>query len=261
MSGRAGQAAFGRELPAGFSLVALEAVGSTNDEARQLGRGGASGGTVVWAKRQEAGRGRQGRSWHSPEGNLYCSVLLRPPCRLSEAAQLSFVAALALEEALAAALPGGIERKLKWPNDVLVEGRKVAGILLEAETGAAGELAFVVLGMGINVAHHPADSDRPTSSLRAFGSACEAHALLFLLLNAFARWQERWLREGFSCIRSNWLARSYEPGAPVTVRLIGEKLEGAFAGLDAAGTLLIDVGGPAPRRVSAGDVFFGSAGP
>ena len=249
-----------RELPTGFRLIALDAVGSTNDEAKQLGRDGAPDATVVWAKRQEAGRGRQGRSWHSPEGNLYCSILVRPRCALNEAAQLSFVAALALDDAFAAVLPGSVERKLKWPNDVLVEGRKVAGILLESETDDSGELAFVVLGMGVNIAHHPDDNDRPTSSLHAFGAQCRVDEVLSLLLRSFSRWRDRWVRDGFASIRFNWLARSYEPGAHGTVRLVGEKLEGAFAGLDRAGTLLIDVGEPAPRRIRAGDVFFRSAG-
>lgn len=259
MNGGKSQAALEPELPVGFNLVALDAVGSTNDEAKRLGREGAEDGTVVWAKRQEAGRGRQGRLWHSPEGNLYCSIIVRPGRPFQVAAQLSFVAALALDDALGAVLPSGVERRLKWPNDVLVNGRKVAGILLEAEAGSTGELAFVVVGMGVNVARHPEDAARPTTSLDALGARCCVATVLSCLLRSFAVWRDRWLAEGFVPIRSDWLSRSYEAGTPITVRLAGEKLEGAFAGLDPAGTLLVDTGGPAPRRVSAGDVFFGLA--
>ena len=260
MSSGAEGATLDNAIQSGFRVIARGSVDSTNDEAKRLARAGMLDRAVVWAKRQETGRGRRGRSWSSPEGNLYCSILLRPSCTIADAAQLSFVAGLALDDALAAVIPEGVERRLKWPNDLLLNGRKVAGILLEAEATASGDLGFAVVGIGVNVLHHPANTDRPATSLGAIGAVCDVELVLIHLLRSFAAWCERWDLEGFSSIRAEWLSRTYQPGARVTVRLDGEKLEGAFAGLDAAGTLLLDMGGHAPRRVTAGDVFFGTAG-
>ena len=156
-------------LPDSYRLVSRETVGSTNDEATRLARSGAEQGTLVWALEQTAGRGRRGRAWSSPRGNLYASLVLRPPCQLEHAAQLGFVAALAVGDALAALVPGLREPALKWPNDVLVGGRKIAGVLLESEIGDGGNLAFLIVGVGINLVSAPTDSEFPATSVLGEG--------------------------------------------------------------------------------------------
>ena len=138
-------------LPDGWRLVALPSVGSTNDAALRLAEGGASEGTFVWAREQTGGRGRRGRSWVSPPGNLYCSTVLRPECPASRAAELGFVAALAVADIV----PAERRIRLKWPNDVLVDGGKIAGILLESSIGQDGLVEHVVAGIGVNVGFAP----------------------------------------------------------------------------------------------------------
>ena len=135
-------------LPPPFSLVAVDRIDSTNDEARRLVAQGAGHGTVIWAKEQTAGRGRRGRAWVSPPVNIHCSIVLHPGPSLAHAPQLTFVAAVALRDALAEFLPSA-PFQCKWPNDLLVAGRKVAGMLLEV----AGP--WIILGVGVNVAHTP----------------------------------------------------------------------------------------------------------
>ena len=126
----------GPQLPPGYVLHALDRVESTNDEARRLAEQGAPAGAVVVAAEQVKGRGRHGRGWDSPRGNLYASLLLRPDCTIAVSAQLSLVASLALAEALVALAPADADVRVKWPNDVLIRGAKVAGLLLESAPGA-----------------------------------------------------------------------------------------------------------------------------
>ena len=145
-------------LPRGYVLKALDEIDSTNEEARRLAAAGAAAGTVVWAKRQTAGRGRRGRSWISEPGNLFTSLILRPHVPPARAAELTFVASLAVAQAVAGFLPGRIICT-KWPNDVLVDGGKIAGILIESAAGTSGKVDWLVVGIGINVAHHPNDTE------------------------------------------------------------------------------------------------------
>ena len=121
-----------------FRVLPFDSLDSTNEEARRQLRAGAPAGTVVWARRQQAGRGRRGRAWVSDEGNLFCSLIVRPDCPPGQAAQVSLVTALAVAEAAEAVLAGAAPVRVKWPNDVLAGGRKLAGILLEADTTAGG---------------------------------------------------------------------------------------------------------------------------
>src|SRR5437588_611372 len=141
-------------LPPAYGLVALDSIGSTNEEAKRLARAGAADKTLVWARTQTAGRGRGGRSWVSPAGNLYLSLILRETCPPARAAELGFAAAVALAAALDRLAPG-LDLAFKWPNDVLLGGRKLAGILIEAESAAAA-VDWLVLGLGVNVRPAPA---------------------------------------------------------------------------------------------------------
>ena len=220
---------------------------STMDAARAGARDGAPDGTVVVARRQTRGRGRHGRDWFSPEGNLYASILLRPgrpPARLTE---LGFIVALAAADAVDAVLAGGRAR-LKWPNDVLIDGAKVAGILVEIiEDNAA------VIGIGVNIAQAPEATLYPVTCLRNAGATASCEAVLTHLLAALEQHLAHWAEHGFARSRAAWLARGPAPGDVVRVR-IGTRIDaGRFAGLDADGALLLAEDG-ATRRVVAGDV-------
>ena len=143
------------ELPSACRLVSYDRLGSTNDEAKRLARTGAAAWTIVTAREQTAGRGRRGRSWIAIPGNLFMTVILRPDCTPQTAAQLGFVAALAVGEAVRAVVPAEVSVRFKWPNDVLLDGAKVSGILLESETTEWGALDWLIVGIGVNVVGHP----------------------------------------------------------------------------------------------------------
>ena len=242
-------------LPPGYRLVSRETVGSTNDEAKRLARSGAEGGTLVWALEQTSGRGRRGRKWVSPRGNLYASLILRPACPLDCAAQLGFVAALAIGDALAELLPHLRGLACKWPNDVLVEGHKIAGILLESEVGQDGNLAFLIVGVGINLVSAPAGTEFPATSVVAEGHGPpEPAAVLEAFAGNFETWARRWRQQGFGPVREAWRARVAGFGRPIQVRLERVCLHGRFADIDQQGVLLLDTP-DGRRRISAGDVF------
>jgi BirA family biotin operon repressor/biotin-[acetyl-CoA-carboxylase] ligase len=229
---------------AGWRLLELDAVGSTNDEAAARAAAGEGPGLAILARTQNAGRGRRGRTWISPEGNLHLSLLVDPGRPMPEAAQLSFVAALALAEALP------IPAECKWPNDVLVGGKKIAGLLLEgAGTG------LVIVGIGVNLADHPPESLVPATSLAAQGVTIAPCAFLIPLLERFDFWRRLWAEQGFAAIRAPWLARARGLGGKIVARLPNEELEGTFQGLDQDGALLLATGGEL-RRVLAADIFF-----
>lgn len=203
------------------------------------------------ADRQTGGRGRQGRAWVSPPGNLHASTLvwLRPGD--PAAATLAFVAAVALEEAMAAfCAPARVA--LKWPNDLLLDGVKLAGILLERYGDA------VVAGFGVDLAHVPEGLDRPATSLAAAGIAIpDPNAMLLSLATAFARWLDVWRTEGFAPVRARWLVRAHPAGTPLAVALpSGERLEGAFDGLAPDGALLLRLANGSARAIHAADVFL-----
>jgi len=245
-------------LPAGYRLARFDSLDSTNEEARRLADKGAGDGYVVWARRQTAGRGRQGRSWQSPEGNLYFSIIVRPKMPARDAAQFSFVSALALGGALSGLLPETVELRYKWPNDLLLDGRKAAGILLESSGGIGGALDWLVIGVGLNVAECPAIKDGyPATSLRQAGAGdIEVEGLLMRFLAGFAEWRARWQNEGLAVVRAAWLERAARLGEEIIVRLPGAELKGRFEGLDESGALMLDMADGSRRKVSAGDVFF-----
>ena len=248
------------DLPPGYRLVALEDVDSTNEEARRRAQAGAQSGTLIWARRQLRGRGRRGRTWVSPPGNLYCSLLLRPRCPPAEVAKLCFVAALAVGDTLAGLLPEATRVGHKWPNDVLIEGRKVAGILLESATAGDNTLEWLVIGAGVNVASHPAQTDHhAATSLAAEGLEVAVPALLGAYVGKLDGWLERWRGEGFAPVREAWLDRAEGLGGPLEVRLSGETLRGTFAGIDDSGTLALVQADGSLRKVAAGEVFLPQA--
>ncbi|MEX2009056.1 MAG: biotin--[acetyl-CoA-carboxylase] ligase [Dongiaceae bacterium] len=244
-------------LPSFYRLVAFDCIDSTNEEGRRQAAAGAVEGTLLWAREQLAGRGRRGRSWQSPPGNLYVSLVLRPPCAPATAAQLSFVAAVGLGAALDGLLPVGTRVQYKWPNDVLVGGRKVAGILLETAASPGPALDWLVVGVGVNVESCPDDAPFPATSLGAAGAG---EASVAGVLEAFARHfldrYRQWRAEGFAPIRAGWLDGARGLGQPVEARLEGETLAGRFATLDEGGGLVLDLPGGGRRTIAAGEVFY-----
>ena len=241
-------------LPSFYRLVSHERIASTSDEAKRLAAEGAPAGTLIWARVQTAGRGRQGRAWVSPAGNFYASLILRPAVAVATAAQLGFLAALAVGDACLGFAPEATIT-LKWPNDVLLAGRKLAGLLLESQSREDGALDWLVLGIGINLATYPVDVEYPATALAATGADVGAKAMLAALGMAFLARYERWRDgAGFATIRAEWLARAQGLNQPIRVRLPGETREGIFAGLDSDGALLLDTG-TGRQRIAAGEVF------
>jgi BirA family biotin operon repressor/biotin-[acetyl-CoA-carboxylase] ligase len=246
-------------LPSGYRLAAFETIGSTNDEAKRLAADGAPEGTVVWARRQTQGRGRQDRTWMSPLGNLYCSIILRPGKKPAEFATLGFAAALATVEAIEPVAPP-TRAMLKWPNDVLMDERKVAGILLESGGNDVGNDPWLVVGCGINLAHFPENVPFPAISIvSATGFQIAAEDALAGFCGQFDLWYRHWKAEGFAPVREAWLARAHPKGTKLNVRLPTATLSGAFEDLDADGTLILAGEDGALHRIAAGDVYFAAA--
>lgn len=242
-----------------WRLQVFDSLDSTNEEVRRQAESGAAEGLAVLAKQQTAGRGRRGRAWDSPPGNLFLSLLLRPQLKgqrasPAEAATLSFLTAVALLEALdLAAVPAKLT--CKWPNDVLVSGAKIAGILLESRTGPDGALGWVTVGIGVNLVWHPSETPYPVTSLASHGVTVTPEDFAQWLLARYGYWYGRWQAEGFAPVRAAWLSRAQGLGQPVVVRLPDTELHGRFVALDDSGALLLELPDGRRHTVTAGDVF------
>jgi BirA family transcriptional regulator, biotin operon repressor / biotin---[acetyl-CoA-carboxylase] ligase len=224
--------------------------GSTNADLLAIAAN-AEEGLWLRTERQTAGRGRQGRVWVEAGGNLYASTVVKLRPSDPPAPTLAFVAAVALEEAVALFLREGAALALKWPNDLLLGGGKLSGILLER----AGDT--IVIGFGVNLAHHPDIADRAVTSLAAHGPAPDAATFLDALAEIFARWLSRWRGEGFGPVRERWLDRAHAPGTALSVRQDGDvALEGLFDGIDREGALILRLADGSRRVMHAGDVFL-----
>ncbi len=195
------------------------------------------------ARRQTAGRGSRGRGWESPEGNLYISALLRPPGMIAEGGRWALLVAVALAEALATALPDPGLLTLKWPNDVLLDGRKVSGILLDATARADGAIDWLVIGCGVNLAQAPEVPGRRTACVAEFAAPPAPEAMAEVLLARLAYWRGVRALEGFAPVRAAWLSRAQPVGTPLQLRYGGRLVGGAFAGLADDGSLLLATGG------------------
>ena len=243
------------QWPKGYALKSFEVIDSTNEEARRLAQAGEAGPLWISAGRQTAGRGRRGRAWESPKGNLAATLLLRPGKSAGECAQLSFVAATAACDTLAAFAPAA-EMRVKWPNDVLANGRKIAGILLESASQGGEPPSWLAIGIGVNLASHPEGLEYAATSLAELGVAVPKadDALLHLAAN-FAKWYETWRGEGFAQIRDAWLARAAGLGSRIRARLSHEETSGVFEGIDESGALLLRENAARIRAIPAGEIF------
>jgi BirA family transcriptional regulator, biotin operon repressor / biotin---[acetyl-CoA-carboxylase] ligase len=238
--------------------LAYDTLGSTNAEALALARAGERGPLWVTAKSQSAGRGRRGNAWVSPAGNLYATLLLSDPSPPAAAPQLSFVAALALHDAVADCAPQiGPILQVKWPNDLLLGPAKLAGILIEGESGPAFAVA---IGIGVNCISHPSNTPFSATDLAASGALVAPDTMFAALYQAMERRLTQWQRgDGFAGIRADWLKRAAGIGEPIQVRLPERELAGRFRGLDDAGRLLLEQAGGLVT-VTAGEVFgFGAS--
>ncbi|MFP3920656.1 MAG: biotin--[acetyl-CoA-carboxylase] ligase [Dichotomicrobium sp.] len=250
-------------LPDGHRAIFLPETPSTNAHAMRLATQGAQPPLWVWGGRQTKGRGRLGRGWDSPAGNLYASVLLRPDCAAEAIGGLPLLAGLAARDAIAAVASDGpvvAGLRLKWPNDIMLDGAKLGGVLIESAVMDDGARA-VVIGTGLNLAAAPSGLDREVACLRDHGCSAAPRDALAALADATARWLLVWAAgAGFAHIRSAWLRHAAPLGTPISVRLGGERIEGRFAGLDETGALRLrrDNG---ERLITAGDVAIGWQGP
>ena len=238
-----------------FDVTHFESIGSTNDAA--MGHLRASGIGDHWfvADEQTGGRGRLGRQWSSPKGNLYASLAIRDPCPIALGYQLGFVAALAIYEAVLSLAVARNDLSLKWPNDVLLAGAKLSGILIEGGVLADGGFGAVI-GCGINVTLHPTNTPYPATDLAQSGIIATTEQCFAALAQAFRSNLDYFDNgKGFGYIRKQWIERARGIGGPISVRQANDVIEGTFQGLDDQGKLLLAHDGKV-TAIIAGDVFY-----
>lgn len=247
--------------PQGYGLHVLDEVDSTLNEAARIAPR-SPGAVWIMARRQTAARGRRGRAWAAPEGNLSATLLMRPEGPAGQVALRSFVAALALFDACAEVTGRREGLSLKWPNDVLLNGGKLAGILLES-SGIAGQGVMALsIGIGVNLAEAPpaeaveARALRPVSLAGETGIAIAPETFLEALARAYDLHERAFVAYGFDPIRTAWLARAARLGAVITARLGTEEITGTFDTVDGDGNLVLILAGGVTRRVPAADIFF-----
>ncbi len=260
----------------GFRLEAFETIGSTNAIALERAQAGDPGKLWVVSKKQESGRGRRGRAWATSHGNLAASLLLTGRFELKTAATLGFVAGLSLADALDAVCPSAkfvvgldgaanagtgespLRVELKWPNDLLADGAKLAGILLESTHLPDNRLAIVV-GIGVNVVAYPDDVPYPATSLTRLGANCDSETLFLALSDAWEENSRVWDEgRGLAAIRKRWLARAAGLGSEVAVRVDGTVLRGIFETIDEDCRFVIRDNDGQRVKIAAGDVHFGA---
>jgi BirA family biotin operon repressor/biotin-[acetyl-CoA-carboxylase] ligase len=260
----------------GFRLEAFETIGSTNAVALERAQAGDPGKLWIVSKRQESGRGRRGRAWATSHGNLAASLLLTGTFELKTAATLGFVAGLSLADALDAVCPAAtvsigldgagntgfgkspLRVELKWPNDLLAGGAKLAGILLES-TQLPDDRFAIVIGIGVNVVAYPDDVPYPATSLARLGADCDAERLFLALSDAWEENSRIWGEgRGLAEIRKRWLARAAGLGSEVAVRVDGKVLRGIFETIDEDCRFVIRDNDGERVKIAAGDVHFGA---
>ncbi len=248
-------------LPAGYRLEQAALLPSTSDACVERAKAGEPDGLAILAESQTAARGSRGRSWACPLGNLYLSVLLRPRNRQEEAGagQWALLAGIACIEALSPFDAEPAALSLKWPNDVLREGAKLGGILVDAAMTAEGGTDWLVIGVGANLATAPVIEGRRIAALHPPGAPPAPAAVARAFLARIAAWRAILAEDGFAPIRAAWLGRAHPLGTPVTIRDSLRSREGLFAGLSPRGELLLSVGGQI-HVISTGDVLLGQGG-
>jgi len=239
-----------------YHLLSFDSLDSTNEEAKRLAKGGGCHGAVVWARQQTGGKGRLGRNWVSAEGNLFVSILLQPEKSLAEFSQLSFVAAVAAIEAVEGMLPQGLTLQCKWPNDILLDERKLGGILLESFKAEASGKSWVVVGVGINVDSFPPRTEFPATCLKEAGvELVSAKIILSRFVHHFIERYNEWNLKGFAPIRKKWTQVAWGLDSRICARLPEGNIEGICQGIDAQGGLWLRLDNGKKHQVHAADVF------
>ena len=243
-------------------VLILDETDSTNAEARRRAEAGEVGPLWITARRQTAGRGRRGRTWESESGNLASTLLLLTRKSPAEAAQLTFAASLAVADLLDRYVPPALVT-IKWPNDVLLDGRKTSGILIESGPAPSGGL-WLAVGIGVNLTQTPGETERPATCIaehlnHGVASAPSVDEAAKALAETFGVWLDRWTTLGFQPILDAWAARTPGLHGPCTARLTNETLSGMADGVEADGSLRLKLPDGSLRVISAGDVFFGEA--
>ena len=242
------------DWPPGYDRVRYQELDATNAHARRLAEKGAPGPVWISAARQTAGRGRRGKAWDSGEGDLAATLLMRPQIPPALTGQLSFVAALAAAETASHFAPSAAI-SLKWPNDILADGKKLAGILLESGSDTIGP--WLAIGIGMNLATFPDGTEFPATSIAQLGVQPPKYQdALSVLASRFAHWYDGWMKDGFCGVRIAWLAQASGLGLPIRARLANHQvLTGLFDGIDDGGALLLN-DGSGVRAITAAEVFF-----
>jgi len=238
-----------------YHLLSFDSLDSTNEEAKRLAKGGGCHGAVIWAKNQTEGRGRMGRVWVSSEGNLFVSVLLQPEKPLAELSQLSFVAAVSIIEALEDMLPKD-SLSCKWPNDIIINDRKVGGILLESFQTEGNKKPWVVVGVGVNVDSYPPRTEFPATCLKDAGvELVSAKIILSRFIHHFIECYNQWNQKGFAPIRKSWTQVAWGLDKRLCARLPDGDIEGICHGIDADGSLTLKLDSGKKHQVRSADVF------
>ena len=242
---------------AAFRHLHRDSVGSTNTDLIELAHNGDPGNLWLTAGEQVTGRGSRGRNWVSVSGNLYSSLLLIEPSDIRHFHELTFVAAVALRNALTRMSGDKLKFQVKWPNDVLCEGKKCTGILLEA--GRFAKVSYVVIGMGTNVSIFPSDTLHQATSLHHEGIDVTPSEVFIILAAEMAKVLKLWDKgAGFSHILNAWRQHAFGMGDVTTVRMPnGEKFSGRFASIDDKGYMILETDDCGKRRISTADIFFG----
>ncbi len=240
-------------LPNNVTPHHLASTSSTNDVAKELAKDGAAHLTLVYADQQTAGRGRMARPWQSPPGNLYMSLILRPDPNWPALPTLSHMTSLALCDAIAPLIRPQTNKRIeiKWPNDVLINGAKLSGILIEQSEGA------IIVGVGMNINHHPDDLPYPATDLQAEGTGLDRDACLSKLVEAFVKRLKVWSQKGFPALREDYLKQAYRLTQEINVRTgTGEdRISGVYETVDEHGQMVLVLEGGGKRVISAGDVL------
>ncbi len=226
---------------------------STQDTVRNLADAGEPEGLAIQALQQTKGRGRHGNDWASPMGNLYVSLLLRPSCKADKAGQMAFVVALALSEAMDEVIGPSHKKTLKWPNDILIDGSKISGILLETKLDKSDRVDYLIIGTGVNM-FAPPEGAVGLDQIKKEPVFVNKFRDLYLqkLLHHYTLWQNK----GFAPVREAWLKQAHGLGQNMKIRLPEITYEGVFAGIDENGALLAQIDGT-QRSFTAGEVHFG----
>ena len=246
-------------LPKGYSVIALDTVGSTNEELKKRALNEfVDEGVVIWSLIQTSGRGRQNRRWISEIGNMFISVLFRPNCCLADAAQLGFLPVIAANETLKCLINHIPKLSYKWPNDLLLNKKKIGGTLLEAGFDEKFDSTWVVVGFGLNLEHFPKNTHFPASSIKdELGVELKIEEVVQSYIWNLANLYNKWLEEGFAPLRRKWLISGHKIDEPLSIKIIKKDITGVFCDLDEKGALVIKTK-EGLRRVSAGDVYLTS---